>query len=221
MSEILFTNIDRIKNNGEVFTPKSVVDFMLNQPEIIKKINNLHSTFFEPSAGKGAFLLEILKRRIKIAMSKSDNIDEFGYNSLIALSTLYGIEYLSDNVKNLCNNMINLFIQYYKNFSINFYKNHPKNKVIKSAITIINANMVQGDTIKKVNSKGEPIVFSEWQQMKNCPYEVQRIEYTFEYIINGHYEQLNFFDIDNQCIGNQYNQVNWFDIYKESIKQNC
>lgn len=54
--ERLIKSNERVKNIGEVFTPKDTVDFMLNQPEVMAKINDLNATFLEPSAGEGAFL---------------------------------------------------------------------------------------------------------------------------------------------------------------------
>ena len=63
MSEKIIKSADRVKNIGEVFTPQKTVDFMLDQPEIKAKVNSLTATFLEPSAGEGAFLVEILKRK--------------------------------------------------------------------------------------------------------------------------------------------------------------
>lgn len=60
--EQLIKSPDRVKDVGEVFTPKRTVEFMLDQPEITAKINDLPATFLEPSAGEGAFLVEILRR---------------------------------------------------------------------------------------------------------------------------------------------------------------
>ena len=38
------------------------------------------------------FLVEFLRRKIKVALSQSRSTDEFDDRSLVALSTLYGIE---------------------------------------------------------------------------------------------------------------------------------
>ena len=50
MAEKLIKSADRVKDVGEVFTPKKIVNLMLDQPEITAKINDLHATFLEPSA---------------------------------------------------------------------------------------------------------------------------------------------------------------------------
>jgi len=82
----------RVKATGEVFTPLSV---------IIKKLNDLEShnpdifkdpskTFLEPSCGDGNFLSEVLIRKL-----------ENGSTFEQALSTIYGVDLMQDNV-DLC-----------------------------------------------------------------------------------------------------------------------
>ena len=55
------------------------------------------------------FLVEFLRRKIKVALSQSRSADEFDDRSLVALSTLYGIELMEDNVKMLVMNMLSQF----------------------------------------------------------------------------------------------------------------
>ena len=87
MSEKIIKSADRVKDIGEVFTPKKTVDFMLDQPEIKEKVNSLTATFLEPSAGEGAFLTEILHRKLLVAQKQSNSARKFGENCLIALSS--------------------------------------------------------------------------------------------------------------------------------------
>ena len=89
--ERLIKSSDRVKSLGEVFTPKNIVKQMLDQPEVMEKVNDLTATILEPSAGEGAFLVEVLRRKMKVALSQSKSADEFDDKSLVALSTLYGI----------------------------------------------------------------------------------------------------------------------------------
>lgn len=186
MGEKLIKSTDRVKDHGEVFTPKRIVNLMLNQPEITAKINDLTATFLEPSAGEGAFLVELLRRKLAVAAEKSTSAEIFHDNSLLALSTLYGIEYLKDNYLILIANMINTFVEEYDRLIREKFDAEPVANVVKSAKVIIRANMVQGDTLKKERPDGTPIIFSEWTPMrgKNSKRLVQRTEYTFESIIN-------------------------------------
>ena len=82
----------RVKATGEVFTPLGVITKKLNDleshdPTIFKDIDK---TFLEPSCGDGNFLSEVLIRKI-----------ENGSAFEQALSTIYGVDLMPDNVK-LC-----------------------------------------------------------------------------------------------------------------------
>ena len=82
----------RVKATGEVFTPLNVITKKLNDleshdPTIFKDITK---TFLEPSCGDGNFLSEVLIRKI-----------ENGSTFEQALSTIYGVDLMPDNVK-LC-----------------------------------------------------------------------------------------------------------------------
>lgn len=183
INENLIKSANRVKDHGEVFTPKWMVDKMIDQPEIAAKVRSLTATFLEPSAGEGAFLIEILDRKLKYAAELSKNAREFGNNALMALSTLYGIELLEDNVEMLVMNMNDTFSDDYRELMADLYQKKPDQNVYNSAKTIIRANMAQGDTLKKTDASGNPIIFSEWQPIGKT--KVQRTEYTFEAIVNG------------------------------------
>jgi len=82
----------RIKATGEVFTPLTVITKKLNDlescnPTIFKDTTK---TFLEPSCGDGNFLSEVLIRKIKNGSTLKQ-----------ALSTIYGVDLMPDNVK-LC-----------------------------------------------------------------------------------------------------------------------
>lgn len=79
----------RIKATGEVFTPTPLVQEMLEQlPETV--FTDPTKTFLEPSCGDGQFLGEILIRKM-----------ENGSTFEQALSTIYGVDLMQDNV-DLC-----------------------------------------------------------------------------------------------------------------------
>ena len=232
MNEKIIKSADRVKDHGEVFTPNRIVDLMLDQPEIMEKINDLHATFLEPSAGEGAFLVELLKRKLKVAMSQSKSARAFNTNSLIALSTLYGIEFLEDNVEMLVMNMILTFNQEYEKIIQSKYNSKANKYVEDSAKIIIQANMQQGDTLKQITASGNPIIFSEWNDIGGNPRKVQRTEYTFEAIVNqdgptgsvkNSYEQLDLFASNADAEIKEPEKVNyvpckWTDIYLREIK---
>lgn len=226
MPEKIIKSADRVKDIGEVFTPQKTVDFMLDQPEIKAKVNSLTATFLEPSAGEGAFLTEILKRKLNYAKKISKTADEMQKNFLIALSSLYGIELMEDNVEMLVMNMVNVFRDVYFN---TFEHTEQNQRVLKSANVIIAANMAQGNALTRKTDTGEPIIFSEWASVGKD--KVQRTEYTFDAIIEGEgptgtvqnqYEQLDLFAQENdeqeQMPVRHYLPVKWEDIYRQLKK---
>ena len=223
VSEKIIKSADRVKNIGEVFTPKKTVDFMLDQSEIKEKVNSLTATFLEPSAGEGAFLVELLKRKLLYAKTQANSKKDLQNKFLQALSTLYGIELMEDNVEMLVMNMANTFRDmYFKTFNLK----EQNQKVLKSANVIISANMAQGDALTRKTATGSPIIFSEWKPIGKD--KVQRTEYTFDSIVesNGptgivqeHTEQLDLFaDFDaepEEPKSKNYIPVKWEDIYKQ------
>ena len=79
----------RIKSTGEVFTPTPLVQELLDQlpPDLF---TDPTKTFLDNSCGDGQFLSEVLIRKL-----------ENGIDFETALSTIYGVDLMQDNVK-LC-----------------------------------------------------------------------------------------------------------------------
>ena len=181
---------------------------MLDQPEITARVNDLKTTFLEPSAGEGVFLVEILKRKMKVALEQSKNITKFEDNSLLALSSLYGIELMEDNVEMLVMNMLQEFISDYLSGIHAINPDAKQNeKIIKSAKVIIRANMAQGDALTYKTSTDDPIIFSEWDTFsKNGRLYVQRKEQIFKSIVAGE-------DIVNSVAASQQEEMDLFSSY--------
>ncbi|WP_369396044.1 N-6 DNA methylase [Lacticaseibacillus pantheris] len=148
VDENLIKSNERVKAHGEVFTPKRIVKQMLDQPELVESLNDLSTTFMEPAAGEGAFLTELLRRKLSLANRLSTDLKSYEANAEIVLSSLYGIELLEDNVEVLVMRMYHIFSQYYFQ-AIRKWNGEGSRKVNSSAMTIIAANMQQGDAIKK------------------------------------------------------------------------
>ena len=79
----------RVKATGEVFTPTEIVSEMLEQIPAYQFADPA-KTFLDNSCGDGQFLGEVLIRKL-----------ENGATFEQALSTIYGVDLMSDNVK-LC-----------------------------------------------------------------------------------------------------------------------
>ena len=187
------------------------------------------------------FLVEFLRRKIKVALSQSRSADEFDDRSLVALSTLYGIELMEDNVKMLVMNMFSQF-SFLSSRLIIKVESSSLVEVLESAKVIIQVNMVQGNALTKIDGDGTPIVFSEWQLLPivgNIKHQrVQRLEYTFQDILDGKEksqgvlthkdsEELDLFDFldedynpeeEEQDIKKQYTPVRITKVYKKELE---
>ena len=155
----LIKSKDRVQHHGEVFTPKWMVKKMLSEPSIQEKLHDLHATFFEPSAGEGAFLKEILHQKLD-HVDEISNKSSWENNALWALMSIYAIELLEDNLVKAKRAMLDVFINHYQAFmqkelSIN-------TDLYKSAKYIIDDNIVQGNTLTYKNSENKLIKFREW-----------------------------------------------------------
>lgn len=91
---------DRRKGSGatnEFFTPYDLVVKMANKVPA-EKWADPKATFLEPSFGNGAFLVEIIRRRIQ----------DYNIDWVNTLKTLYGVELMQDNVNETYNRIIKL-----------------------------------------------------------------------------------------------------------------
>src|SRR5690625_6052403 len=121
MNERIIKSRSRVQKHGEVFTHKRIVNQMLDTPEIKKACESLTTTFLEPAAGEGAFLVAILERKLNMVSKKySNNLVQYENYSLLALTTLYGIELLEDNTQTC---VMNMYQHYYDSYQVHI-KHH-------------------------------------------------------------------------------------------------
>jgi type I restriction-modification system DNA methylase subunit len=92
-NEVLIKSKKRVQQHGEVFTPREIVDAMVTLPGLKDSIVQVSTTVLEPSVGEGAFLINILERRLQaLASQYSEDLVRFENHALLAISSLYGIE---------------------------------------------------------------------------------------------------------------------------------
>ena len=114
---------ERITKNGEVFTPKALVEKMMDKiPD--EKWSDPEATFLEPTFGSGNMLICMLERRIAS-----------GIEPMQAVKTLYGVELMQDNV-DLCKDRIREVLK------------ANKVKITKKVNDIIDHNFVCSDFFK-------------------------------------------------------------------------
>ena len=89
MTELHRKRQERKKETAEDFTPGPLVNEMLDKlPEEVW--HDTTKTFLDNSAGNGNFLLVVLERKL-----------QYGHEPLQALSTIYGVELMPDNVEEM------------------------------------------------------------------------------------------------------------------------
>ncbi len=179
----------RVADHGEVFTAQREVIAML---DLVKnETERIDSRFFEPACGNGNFLVEILKRKLVVVESRySKNQLEYERYAIIALSSIYGVDILQDNVQSCRDRLLIIFTHYY----INTCKNDIKPECLKSAEFILNRNILWGDALnlKTPDEKAEPIIFSEWSAINGIM--IKRRDYTLDNLLkNQPIEGLNLF----------------------------
>lgn len=120
----------------------------------------IDSRFLEPACGTGNFLIEILRRKLEVVKSryaKSQVLYE--QQVLLAISSIYGIDILSDSISQCRERLYSYFESEYKNL----FKEAIDEEILKSAKFLLDKNIVRGDalTMKLVDSD-EGITFVEW-----------------------------------------------------------
>ena len=245
MKEEIIKSKLRVQKHGEVFTPKRIVNKMLDIPEVKDACENLTATFLEPAAGEGAFLVAILERKLNMVSEKYNrNLSQYENYSLFALTTLYGIELLEDNAQTCVMNMFQKYYDKYKE-QVEHHNGEIKEKILDSAKKIISLNICNGNFLTRKSVDGSPIVFSDWQAInirnasKNI--KIQRTEYTLDEIYdrvkkeNGRAinrliqepVQLDLFDFledESEKISEvqkemRYIPVKIIDVYKEEMEE--
>jgi len=149
----------RVADYGEVYTSPREVNAMLDL--VKQETERIESRFLEPACGNGNFLIEVLARKLsRISSRYSKSRLEYERYAISAISSLYGIDILEDNVIECRNRLYNYFTtQYIDHFGL-FTSDDLPNTVKY----IFNRNIVWGDalTLKTVGDNPKSIVFSEW-----------------------------------------------------------
>jgi hypothetical protein len=179
---------DRVRKFGEVKTNFSEVKNMLN---LVKdETLRIDSKFLEPACGDGNFLAEILKIKLnQVVLKFKNNNIFFEVYALYAITSLYGIEILEDNVLKTRFRLYDILKKFYKqNFKSDFNEEYKKS--VKKVILL---NIVHGDALSLISQKTKkPIIFSEWSLINDTDFK--RREFTFkELLAYQPYSERNLF----------------------------
>jgi len=168
----------RVADHGEVFTHKREVNAML---DLVKTESfRIDSRFLEPACGSGNFLVEILQRKLTVVEQKyGKNQIEYERYAIIAISSIYGIDLLEDNVKEARERLFDIFDKCYTKR----YKNNCKNECKESASFILKRNILCGDALTLLDNNGKPIVFSEFSAVNGNM--IKRRDFTLDNLLKA------------------------------------
>ena len=168
----------RVADHGEVFTPSHIVNAMLDL--VKQETERIDSRFLEPACGTGNFLTEILERKLRVVKNRygKSQLDYERY-AILAVSSIYGIDILEDNVQECRKRLFAIINQQYSAL----FKKTAKDQFREAARFILEHNIIWGDalTLKTVGNKSEYIVFSEWSLVNGSL--LKRRDFTFHSLL--------------------------------------
>lgn len=169
----------RVTDHGEVYTATREVNAMLDL--VKQETERIESRFLEPACGTGNFLAEVLERKLRIVESRySKSQLEYERNTVIAASSIYGIDILEDNVGECRKRLFDIFDQKYTSL----FKEAAKEECRDAIKYILTRNIIWGDALdlKTVDRNPQPIVFSEWSPVNGSM--IKRRDFTFKGLLD-------------------------------------
>ena len=112
MGEQQIKSRQRVAERGEVFTAEREVNAMLDL--VKQETERIDSRFLEPACGTGNFLVEILRRKLEVVRRQYRyQAEQVRLQSVIALSSIYGIDIMTDNVEECRHRLLDILCTWY------------------------------------------------------------------------------------------------------------
>ena len=148
----------RVTDYGEVLTGKREVNAMLDL--VKQETERIESRFLEPACGNGNYLTAILERKLTVVEKRyGKSLLDFERYGVLAVSSLYGIDILEDNVRQCRQRLFNIFDS---NFYSRLFATSAKEQCREVVRFILERNIVWGDALdlKTKNEPRRPLVSS-------------------------------------------------------------
>ncbi|MFV0156797.1 SAM-dependent DNA methyltransferase [Empedobacter falsenii] len=179
----------RVSDHGEVFTNEREVNAML---DLVKhETERIDSKFLEPACGTGNFLIEVLRRKLNVVQEKYKKAQlDFERNTLLAITSIYGIDLLEDNIIEARQRLFN----YAKEIYTKKFKEKVNEDFLQSLAFILSKNLVQGNALTMMCEPEEkgPIIFPEWEFVTKD--KVKRRDFRFDHLMaSAPMQELNLF----------------------------
>jgi hypothetical protein len=180
----------RVANHGEVFTSSEIVNAMLDL--VKRETERIDSRFLEPACGTGNFLVEVLRRKLDVVEKNYHRSQlEFERNLVLAVSSIYGIDILEDNVIACRRRLFEMANERYTAL----FKKKTKDTCRRTLKYILQKNIIWGDALdlKTVGPETHQIIFAEWSfPLHNSL--IKRRDFVFAELLPGdNTQQLDLF----------------------------
>lgn len=179
----------RVADHGEVLTGQREVNAMLDL--VHQETRRIESRFLEPACGNGNFLAEVLTRKLAVVEDRYRRSQlEYERYSVLAVSSVYGIDILDDNVRECRDRLLGVFEAPY----VRLFKEGIKDKCLAAVRFILGRNVIWGDalTLRTVGPDPGPIVFSEWSSVNGSL--LKRRDFSFrELLAQESYKEMPLF----------------------------
>lgn len=147
-----------------------------------QETERIDSRFLEPACGTGNFLGEILIRKLHVVESRyAKGQLDYERNAVLAVSSIYGIDILQDNVLMCRERLFHLFEEAYTKR----FKATAKDECSNTVRYILKQNIIHGDalTLKTAGENPRPIVFAEWAPLNGSM--IKRRDFKFSSLVPG------------------------------------
>ena len=175
MEEQQIKSRQRVAERGEVFTAEREVNAMLDL--VKQETERIDSRFLEPACGNGNFLVEILRRKLEVVRRQyQKQLSELELQATIALSSLYGVDIMQDNVEECRGRLLDILCKWYS--EVHPQQQVPSQNLLDTWSYSLHRNILWGDALTLClpvsadasvieRRDAAPITFSEWSFIRD------------------------------------------------------
>ena len=190
---------DRVADHGEVFTAEREVNAMLDL--VKQETERIESRFLEPACGTGTFLVEVLRRKLDVVRKTYKNSRaEYEKYSVLAVSSLYGVDLLADNVLECQERLFDIWVNEYRDIC----KNDAESDCEDAVKFILQHNILCGNALSMLrvddagNDTSEPIIFAQWDLMTGDL--MKRRDYRLDVLMKENSNSENYIMFDGEAM---------------------
>lgn len=183
---------ERVSDHGEVLTGKREVHAMLDL--VAQETKRIESRFLEPACGTGNFLTVILERKLAVVEARYGKSQlDFERYAVVAVTSVYGIDILADNVSQCCERLFGVFDEFYERL----FPQTSRAGCREAVRFILARNIVWGDALdlKTCKEPRRPIVFSEWSLVNGSM--LKRRDFRLSFLLEKYHQTVLFSDEGN------------------------